>query len=154
MNVCPSLIILFLAASFVLVFSFVRGGAPERRLGQAMAGILLLDLVCDAFSGPMSDYGWIHLWIDLLGFAVMTVVALRANRVYPLVLCAAQMVKVSLHVLCLALARPSTFVYAILDQAAFYLQLAVLGLGIGMHAARLVRNATLYRDWSDEPRKA
>ncbi|MFC0204967.1 hypothetical protein [Novosphingobium soli] len=92
----------FQFAAFVLLFLYavLRCDGPERVLAAVLLALPLQDRLYHALAGEevvwaRLDLG--HLAIDLVTMACVYPVALRANRVYPLWIVAAQMIALLGH---------------------------------------------------------
>ena len=82
------------------IYAFLRGDAPER-LGCA---IFIAAVVGDSLYHAMFPTGSIydrinlgHFLLDFLMFIALACLAMRANRIYPLWLLAAQMISFAMH---------------------------------------------------------
>ena len=133
----------------LILLAFLRGAAPERGVAITFTMMIAADRLYHWFlpSGLFSigiDLG--HCGIDFSAFISILVIALRANRIYPLCLAALQLAATISHVV-MGL-NPSLLrsAYAILMIAPSYLQILVLGLGILLHWRRTVRRGR-YPSW-------
>lgn len=139
---------LFLALVLFAV-ALRRGGSPERGL----AGALLAASAVEALCGGIDRFHRMHavdtclLALDTLLFAAIAAVALRANRVYPLWRGGVQIVVLSSHLARAALPDWTPTAYAAMNRMPFYVQAAVLALGLALHAARVRRFGAGYPGW-------
>ncbi|KHK91737.1 hypothetical protein [Novosphingobium malaysiense] len=137
---------------FVLLFlaALWKGAAPERILATTLAGAMALHLLAhlvlaSAMLWRQADL--VHLALDSMVFAVVIPVALRANRVYPLWLGAAQIIAMMAHAYRLSLTEINRFAYDMMSMIPSYIQLVALTLGLAWHAARRRRIGD-YPSWS------
>jgi hypothetical protein len=137
---------LFLGLGFLslaVLFAFLRGGGPERWIAGVLMGMFVVDRAGHLLSG--SDdlavlYG-LHLAIDLLGFATMILVMVRARRFWPIWACSFQLLSLVSYATPLMSERLSPVVPDVLAIAPSYLICASLILGTALHQARLRRHA-------------
>lgn len=138
---------LFVVALFLV--ALWRGGGPERACAGVLIGMVIVQLALRDFTGLQRTYGSLDpvlFIIDLLGLAGFVAIGLRANRFYPLVLAAAQLVAFMAH-LARAMVEPvSSLAYYLLIAMPFWFQIVVLGIGIGRHIHRSGRHGP-YGDW-------
>ncbi|MEE4451187.1 hypothetical protein [Novosphingobium resinovorum] len=87
-----------------------------------------------------------HLFIDTLAMACAFVVALHANRVYPLWIAAAQIIAMFGHIYRLALEEINAFAYAVMSITPSYIQFAAMLAGIASHMSRRRRLGS-YPSW-------
>lgn len=140
-------------ACFVLLFlvALRRGAAPERILTGTIAGIVVVHRVYHLIVGNEgiiwreADMG--HLALDCVSFAVVIPVALRANRVYPLWIGAAQIIAMMAHGYRLSLTDINLFAYQMMSMIPSYIQLTALTLGLIWHISRHKRIGD-YPSWS------
>ena len=135
-----------------------RGDAPERILGATLAGMLGVDQLHHALVGGSilwrnANLG--HIAIDCAVFAVVVPVALRANRVYPLWIGAAQLIALLAHIYRLSLTDINRFAYDVMAVIPSYIQLTAMTLGLGFHMSRRKRLGS-YPSWrsSSSPARA
>jgi len=84
--------------------------------------------------------------IDVVGLVIFATLALKANRIYPLWLLAAQLVSVMMHFARDISANMEGVVYFILTTAPSYVQITALGVGLYCHRRRIARYGK-YRSW-------
>lgn len=139
-----------LASVLLFLFALWRGASPERLL----TGALLVAASVQQISG----LGWpsasartdalVCVLADVLLFATILAVALHANRLYPLWLGGAQIVRLASHFAAAALTlRPQA--YATMQQVPFYFELIIMALGLLSHHARRRRAGTAVPSWTD-----
>lgn len=140
-----------LLCCLLLVATIVRGAAPERILAAALcSGGLLLCLSnhLTAFA-PVTSFGFVLRAIDVVVFTAVLTVALHVNRVYPLYMAAAQLVKLIAAYWTLRIGVRVSAAHALIDLATVDLQLLVLALGLACHLKRLRGSGRRYPDWMD-----
>lgn len=137
---------------FVLLFLLAmrRGAAPERIISATILGMLVVDRMFHLFVGiqPMLMLGvnFAHLAIDVIGFAVFLVVALGANRVYPLWIAGSQLIALFSHVYPALAKMVSGQAYAVMNIMPSYVQMIALALGLAAHMRRQKRLGS-YPSW-------
>ena len=133
----------------VLLFLFAlrRGSGPERAIATVLSASLLFSVVRVMMRGPDDFTGLdpILVLIDLAVFAAVLRVALRANRMWPLVIAAMQLIVLLAHVYTL-LKVGANQVYWAMMAFPQYIQMLVLGIGVVCHLMRYARIGR-YRDW-------
>lgn len=125
--------------ALLLLAALSRGAAPERILAATLAGMLGVDQLHHALLGGSilwreANLG--HIVIDCAVFAVVMPVALRANRVYPLWIGAAQMIALLAHAYRLSLTEINRFAYDVMAVIPSYIQLSAMTLGLAFHMWR------------------
>ena len=139
----------------VLAFSiclaaFVWGAGPER----AVAAIWL---VCFEITLRVYRYAWdtgyqletTDLFLattDVVAGLLWVVVALNANRNYPLVIAALQLLVMAAHLARGLIEAIAPIAYAIMVMAPGWLQLIILGAGLARHMQRK-KDFGPYREW-------
>jgi hypothetical protein len=138
-------------ASVVLALAIWRwGGGPERWLiGLFLATMVLpmhlfrISAVDDITNGP---FAWAYFGFDLIAAAGFTVVALNANRIYPLWIAGFQLVALGANAIKGSLDGVSVLALMILIAGPAYCQLLLIFVGFMRHVRRR-RNFGSYRDW-------
>jgi hypothetical protein len=131
---------LLLLGAFVL--AMLRGGSAERVVALTLFCHLPLALIDLAVFGPRDPHTSYRALepglfaIDLILLALMTAVALRANRVYPLLIAAAQLIAVMAHVVRMVSGDLVPRTYASLVIAPAHFQILVLLVGTLIHIRR------------------
>lgn len=122
----------------VVVYAFRKGGEPERLVAMVLVTTAGLDLINHAVFGVTEffsvDPG--HLVIDSWAMIVFLAIALRANRGWPLVVSAAQIIVVLGHaskIIELSLVR---YGYFAMTQMPLNIQVVALLLGTVAHSRR------------------
>jgi hypothetical protein len=115
------------------------GGAPER----IAAGLLVLASVSSVLAGATSlgyqNIEWRVLLIDLALLIALLVLALRANRYWPLWITSLQFVTIWSHFAFLTLDTPKPWAYAVASQIWAYPILVILLLAVRRHRQRCQR---------------
>ncbi len=139
-------------ASVCLALAVWRwGGGPERWL----TGIFLATMVVPIYllkGGPSAGLpmfgtgAWLYFGIDLVAMAGFGLIALNANRNYPLWVAGLQLVAVGAHMIKGMVEGVSVFALVILIVGPSYCQLVLLIAGFIRHVRREKRFGA-YRDW-------
>lgn len=132
------------------------GETPERLCVAALAGMPAADAVYHFAVGRGSFYESVdigHLVIDSFAAAALLLIALNANRIYPLWIAAFQLISVLAHFAREMSATVAGLAYAYLAYVPFHLEVATLLLGIALHAKRVRRMGT-YRSWRTSSRRS
>ena len=128
--------------------AYSRGGPPERFAAVVMAGWVLTDAVYHLIFGPSGfdrvDPWHVFLDITILGFLMW--LALRANRIWPLFVAAAQLLSVTGHIAVLVQPDGMRRAYWAMTQLPQYIQLTALLAGAWAHARR-EKLLGPYRSW-------
>lgn len=128
-------------AAALFIAAQVRGAAPERILSGALVVVTVMALVFAHLSQG------VQLAIDLLLFSVIWIVAIRANRAYPIWLGAGAIVNVTSHLWHFDFDAPLLRAHLIMDYATFGLQLIIMAVGISCHVKRVIRLGATYPAW-------
>lgn len=135
-------------AFLVLFLALRRGEKPERLVGFVLVASMLADLLNHIIFLPAQfvsvDPG--HLVIDSATFAVLLVVALRANRGWTLWVCSAQNIVLLGHIAKLYEVRAVYRGYWVMTQMPVFVQLAILACGTYAHIRR-TRRIGQYASW-------
>jgi len=145
-----SLFAIIVAATFLVVaFAAARGDAPEKLCAAIIAAEALIDLVLQFTIGPRSfvEFYLSRLLLDLFAASALIAVAMRANRLYPLAIAAAQLVAVIGSISALVARDGWSQAFWAMTQLPVVLQLALLLGGTVMHRYRLSRVGP-YNSWS------
>lgn len=143
------LILLFFLAMSGMTFVVLRFGAgPERVVLQILLAATLLDFAYHGILGSVMfrqvDTG--HLVLDSAAFAGLMWTALRANRVWPLWVCALQLQPLVVHLAMILQLPPQRMAYWLMMAAPADIEGLILVLGTIAHAHRK-RLVGPYRDW-------
>lgn len=142
------MIVNFVCVSLLSAAALRWGATPERICAVTLFTVTLADPAYHFLMGRGAIYRSVdigHLVMDLAVAAVFVVVALRANRVYPLWLAAFQLVSVLSH-----FAREVTEffpmrAYGYMSFGPYYIILLIMAGGILCHARRSRRGP--HRSW-------
>ena len=123
------------------------GAGPEKAVALVIIGSILLDLVYHSAIGlardETVDIG--HAAIDFLGFTLFLAVGLRANRVWPLLCCAMQLITIFGHISML-IESGAMGAYWLMTAIPPQGEIIVLVAGTIAHVLRQQRIGR-YRDW-------
>ncbi|MDT0507316.1 hypothetical protein [Novosphingobium sp. MMS21-SN21R] len=127
-----------LAIAAVLAFTFRKGGEPERLVASVLATTTLVDLVNHAMFGEPAFFAVNpgHLVIDSWAMIALLWIALRANRGWPLLVSAAQIIVVLGHLSKIVELSLVRYGYFAMTQMPLNIQLAALLLGTVAHVRR------------------
>lgn len=137
---------------YVLLFLYAlagRAAAPERILTGLLCAMIGADRIYHAISPTPILWGHtdlVHVGIDAAMLACTGVVAIYANRVYPLWIGAAQIIALSGHAYRLTLSRINEFAYDMMVMLPSYIQLIAMALGLAFHMSRR-RKLGSYPSW-------
>lgn len=137
--------------SVFLALAIWRWGAgPERWLIGIFIATMVMPIYAfwllglgDSVAGPFS---WIYVIIDLVATAMFVVIALNANRNYPIWVAAFQLVAIGAHVVKGLVDTVSPLAYAILAISPSYFELLLILAGFIRHVRR-ERRFGPYREW-------
>jgi hypothetical protein len=138
-------LLLFAASA---VFAFRRGGPPEQLAATIIVSWLLASVLYQAAAGPASfvTVDPARFALDTAELVAISVLALRANRMWPLWAAAAQVICVSGHVAALIEPDGMRRAYWVMTQVPPFIQVIALVLGAHAHALRS-RRLGRYRSW-------
>lgn len=133
-NVAIYLILLVATCSYALG----RGGPPERIAAAIiLAAVLLSGLVASSYRGAFAQREVGIFLVDLVMFGAATLLALRAERFWPLCLAALLGLGVQLQLLSWLAPESGRQVYKVLHALNAYPVLLVLAMGTWRHRGRL-----------------
>jgi hypothetical protein len=136
------------------IYALRRGGAPERTTTVAIILMVASDPLVHAVTpSRYSSLDPGHLVIDSLALAAFMVIALRANRYWPLWVSAFQLIAVVAHAGRLLDVEIHKTAYGLMQVLWSYPMLVVLALGTRAHQARL-RQYGVDPSWSGSLRPA
>lgn len=119
-------------------YAIWRGGAPERITGWLLIGAAILTLVV----GHPSQYSHLELGMFLIDLALLiclVVIALKADRLWPMVLAALHLDSTAVHILKLFDAELIRVTYAVMIVMWSYPMLLILAIGTLRHQRRLAQ---------------
>lgn len=131
------------------VLAWVRGDAPEKVVGSILLGMVALVYPYHLLFGMGGTYNTINVGnfiIDLVVCAALVPVAMRANRIYPLWILAAQLISVTMHFNRELAPGLPPMAYWLMPRVPSYIQLVAFGIGLGCHIYR-TRGGRSYRSW-------
>lgn len=138
-----------LCVLLVFLFALWRGSGPERASGGLLLGMVAVHMafrdVLD-FDSVYLTLDPVNFLIDTMGLVGFTVIALKANRFYPLVLASAQLVAFMGHFVRIMVEPVSSLAYYLLTAMPFWFQIFILAGGIARHIYRTTYIGS-YRDW-------
>lgn len=132
----------------LLLVAVRNGGAPERYTAFAIAIAFTFNALVIAIQGP-SDFQTfepLRCAIEVGMFVACTLIAVYANRFWPICIAALQLIILTAHLARLIDIQGLAGVYWGITTIPSYLQLMVLVIGIRSHAQRKTRLGP-YRDW-------
>lgn len=127
-----------------------RGAAPERWL----IGLFIATMVAPVYvfralgigNLNLGEYAWVAVSLDLVALVAFVLVALNANRNYPLWIAGFQLVAIGAHATRGLIDSVSLLAYLLLSAGPAYCQLALIFGGFVRHVRRRQRFGP-YRDW-------
>lgn len=130
------------------LLAYRYGGEPERMVALLLLATDLADDINHWITGPSNwvNVEPVHLVLDSLTLIGAFWVALRANRVWPLPIASLQLIVVTGHVSVYSPLPGYNKAYWAINTIPGWLQMAILLVGIAVHARRTVRVGR-YRDW-------
>ena len=140
-----------LVLSLIVLSTFAaysRGGPPERFAAVLLAGLIVVDTAYHLLFGP-SGFDRVdpwHLFLDITMLGFLLWLALRANRIWPLFVAAAQLLSVTGHIAVLVQPDGMRRAYWAMTQLPQYIQLTALLAGAWAHARR-EKLLGPYRSW-------
>jgi hypothetical protein len=123
-------------------YALAKGGPPERTGAAIMVVAYLLSSIL--LSAPSGRFGSVELgifYVDLAILIAFIVLALRAERYWPLWVAALQIIGVGGHLVKLVDLGTVRGAYAFLLAVWSYPQLLLLAIGTYRHQQRLARNS-------------
>ncbi|MWV28425.1 hypothetical protein GRF63_10965 [Erythrobacter sp. GH3-10] len=131
------------------LYAQMRGDKPERIVAMVIVAGVLIDRIGHAFLdyGQFLRFSPLRLALDCLQGAGFFYVALRANRVWPIWIAAAQLVAIMGGLAPLAYSTGHRHAYWALTQLPIFVQLIALGIGTAAHSGRVRRYGT-YSAWT------
>jgi hypothetical protein len=124
-----------------------RGGGPERAIAGVMVANFVIGMGNRMLRGQFSfeNIDPVMFTVDLLTLAALVWIALRANRMWTIVMASLQVIVICAHVAVLAYHGVNQVYWAMM-AAAQYVQIPVMIVGTAWHMAR-VRRIGPYRQW-------
>ena len=123
----------------VVFFALKKGGRPERHVAIVLFGMLAAVIGQALVRGHWTQYDdipWFRVAIDVVAFAIVLAIALRADRWWPLWVGSVLLLSVLAHLLRIVHAEIPPLVYAIMERWPFMIATVIPGLGTYLHARR------------------
>jgi hypothetical protein len=138
-------------ASVCLALAIWRwGAAPERWMISLFIVFMVMPIYLFDFLGlgnsMFGPFSWLSIFTDLVAAGGFVVVAVQANRNYPLWVAGFQLVSVSAHAVKGLVDSVSPIAYLILAVGPSYCELLLIFTGFVRHIRR-ERRFGQYRDW-------
>jgi hypothetical protein len=131
-------IILLLLVAF---YAFKRGDKPEHIAAAIFISMLIFDAALHMFlDGIDVDANKIHLFIDIIMWISLVALALKANRLWTLLVAALQTVSLSSHAVRIFNLDLHPQAYGFIQVAGFYPMLLILAIGTWRHQQRRIRS--------------
>ena len=131
------------------IFAWLKGDGPEKWTANVLVGMVVLYHALhlafphdDTFDGIIYQ----HFVLDLLVLVALVPIAMRANRIYPICILAAQLLAVVTHFNRGAVPDGMEFAYWLLTRAPSYIQIVAFAIGLAFHRRRIRRHGS-YRSW-------
>lgn len=137
----------------VAIWALGKGDGPEKATAWTFVGMGVADRMYHDFITPTSELESVDYWhftLDIAVLAVLVPIALRANRIYPLLLAAFQLIAVNAHIARDLFTEVSAFAYALMYILPSYGQLVIVTIGVWAHVRRTSRFGR-YRAWRKAP---
>lgn len=126
----------------VAFLAWRRGGKPEKQVASILVGMHAINLAHALLGGGWTDYSELpgfRIALDALGLLLITLVAVSADRWWPLWVASLQLVAVLAHVLRLIDAQLPQLIYIVMERWPFWAMIIVTGLGTLLHLRRKAR---------------
>ena len=130
-------------------FAWLRGDGPEKWIAGVLSGMVALSLASHQFLPHDDTFDGIiyqHFVLDLLVLVALVPIAMRANRIYPICILAAQLLAIVMHFNRGAVPDGMAFAYWLLTRAPSYIQIVAFAIGLAFHRRRIRRHGS-YRSW-------
>ena len=127
---------------FLVLAALKFGQAPERASAFTLVWMWVADRLFHLLIEPSQVWVTVatgHLLIDASAFVMFLVIALRANRVYPICLSAFQGIAFLMHFVHAINPANAPLAYSILSIAPSYLMMLTLIAGLLLHSRRTRR---------------
>ena len=139
-----------IASWAVCLAALLWGGGPERLIALVWLALFKgLDAAYHALFDTafrLNDIDVFHAMNDLFAGAAFIVIALNANRMYPLWIAAFQLITVAAHLARDMVEAMTPIAYAVMAFGPAYFQVIIFGAGLVLHHRR-VKSYGNYRDW-------
>ena len=143
------IVIFYASLIFTTAYAVARGGAPEQIVGWLfiLAGVLSSAFLWITPSDAFTHVELAVMMIDAIMLMVLIVLALCADRYWPLWVAGLQLIMVGVHVAKIYDLTMVAWTYSIGSGKLAYPQMALLAAGTWRHQQRLVRYG-IDRSWS------
>ena len=138
------------------IWAFLRGEVPEKLAGSILSAMVAALYVFAWVDAPMDDHGGVimsYFVIDLGAFLALVPLAMRANRMYPIWLLAAQLISLAMQFQRELLPSIDPIAYYVLIRGPSWVQVLALAIGLYLHRRRLRRFGP-YRSWRTRSRRS
>lgn len=147
-----------LQALVVIVLTIVswrRGAAPERATAAVLMAMVVVALLYRYLSMPLmpgrifAGYAQTdpaQVLIDGAALVALVVIALRANRIYPIWMAGFQLTATAMHFVNAIAFGPAQLAYALLNVLPFYFMIAAQAFGLWQHI-RMMKRRGPYPNW-------
>ena len=131
-------VIIFWAILFLIaLYAFRRGEKPERIMACTMVSMILADLSLHLVTTNTDTIiNMAHLILDTLMWVIFVGLALKANRLWTLMVAALQTVTLCSHIARIFSIDINAQAYGIMQVAAAYPMLLILAIGTWRHQQR------------------
>lgn len=136
------------------LYAFRFSEKPEKLVGAILTSVFLADYAYHFFFPLGSIYHDVnigHLVIDAMAFVALLPVAMRANRIYPLWVLAAQLIMLLMHFNREISDLIDPMAYWIITRMPSYIQVLALAIGI-VAQRRRARAGQQYPSWRSSSR--
>lgn len=123
----------------VAALAYFKGGSSEKHVAVVLVSMHVASAIHYLL---FSEWGGLVTWpifrmsLDLVGFAAILYIALRANRWWPLWVGSAQLLAIMAHVFrAIDVSLPMT-IYMIMERWPFWAAIIITGIGTVLHARR------------------
>lgn len=123
----------------VAIYAWRRGGKPEKQIASVLVAMHAINLAHALLAGQWTDYSEVpgfRIALDIAGLGLIALVALRANRWWPLWVASLQLVTVMAHALRVIDTQLPQLVYIVMERWPFWAMIAITGLGTLLHSRR------------------
>lgn len=142
--------VVFALGVFLLagVFAFLRGGPPEKFAALIILSWVSASVLRSAIQGPADFHAVdpMRFALDAAELIAIVVLALNANRIWPLWAAAAQLICVFGHISAMIEPGGMRRAYWMMTELPPFIQITALSLGVAAHVARQKRIGP-YRSW-------
>lgn len=117
------------------------GDSPEKSIAAVFVAVIFAEIAHPLIwpHDGSSQVSVVHAALDLAMFVALTPIAMRANRIYPLWILAAQLIATVMHFQRGMSSAMDPIAYWALIRLPSYLQMLAFGIGLINHRRRLAR---------------